>query len=142
MKFLVIYDIIYIENEREIKKFYIEREKSKMTKKEFFTEIANSEVAQELKDYAVAQLEKMAEAAEKSKTKRDSKSAQKALEMVPIRNALEKAVSTEPKTITELIEEAEVDVSGAMAHRLLKNAVEQGAILKAKKKQQIVYYID
>ena len=113
-----------------------------MTKKEFFTEVANSEVAQELKDFATAQLEKMAEAAEKSKTKRDSKSAQKALEMAPIREALEKAISTEPKTVAELIEESEVEITGAMAHRLLKNAVEQGAILKTKKNQQVAYYID
>lgn len=113
-----------------------------MTKKEFFTEVANSEVAQELKDFATAQLEKMVEAAEKSKTKRDSKSAQKALEMAPIREALEKAISTEPKTVAELIEESEVEITGAMAHRLLKNAVEQGAILKTKKNQQVAYYVD
>jgi len=123
--------IIYIEGERSnLSKLtnqcnwrprpYGGRKKVPMTKREFLNVVAESNMADEIKEYAKAQLEKMDYANEK----RRNKLSKKALENLPIIEEIEKMLTSEPQTATVIGEH--VGISTQKASSLLRKVVASG----------------
>lgn len=91
-----------------------------MTKREFLNVVAESNMADEIKEYAKAQLEKMDYANEK----RRNKLSKKALENLPIIEEIEKMLTSEPQTATMIGEH--VGISTQKASSLLRKVVASG----------------
>ena len=91
-----------------------------MTKREFLNVVAESNMADEIKEYAKAQLEKMDYANEK----RRNKMSKKALENVPIIEEIEKMLTSEPQTATVIGEK--IGISTQKASSLLRKIVAEG----------------
>lgn len=98
---------------------------------EFLEAIVNgTEITDELRTYAAAELEKDADRREKRNAYAATKRAEKNAEREPIRAALLAVITDEPKTATTLIAEAGVDVTPQAVPSLLKPAYVAGTIDK------------
>lgn len=95
-----------------------------MTKREFLNVVAESNMADEIKEYAKAQLEKMDYANEK----RRNKLSKKALENLPIIEEIEKMLTSEPQTATVIGEH--IGISPQKASSLLRKIVAEGKAVK------------
>ena len=95
-----------------------------MTKREFLNVVAESNMADEIKEYAKAQLEKMDYANEK----RRNKLSKKALENLPIIEEIEKMLTSEPRTATVIGEH--IGISPQKASSLLRKIVAEGKAVK------------
>lgn len=91
-----------------------------MTKREFLNAVVASDMADEIKEYAQSQLEKMDFANEK----RRNKLSKKAEANLPIIEAIEKMLTSEPQTATVIGEQ--VGISTQKASSLLRKVVASG----------------
>lgn len=106
-------------------------EKTAMTNREFFTAIAAVEALPvELREFATASIEKLDHTNELRKEAVAKKSAEKAAEKAPIREAVVACITDEPKTATILIAEAGVEIKPQAVPSLLKGLVEDGTLNK------------
>lgn len=95
-----------------------------MTKREFFTAIAEADVADELKDFAVAEIEKM----DAENAKNAAKRAEKAKENEPYFEKILELVGETPVVASEVA--AELGVSTSKASSLLRTLVNDERIAK------------
>lgn len=91
-----------------------------MTKREFLNAVVASDMTDEIKEYAQSQLEKMDFANEK----RRNKLSKKAEANLPIIEAIEKMLTSEPQTATVIGEQ--VGISTQKASSLLRKVVASG----------------
>lgn len=101
-----------------------------MTKREMYNAILAGELTDEVLAQVKAELDAMdatnAKRAVKAAEKREAKEAEKA----PIREAVYAAISDEPKTASDLIAEAGVEIKPQAIPALLKGLVEAGQVVK------------
>lgn len=101
-----------------------------MTKREMFTAILNGEITDEVLEQVKHEIELMdstnAKRAEKAAEKRAEKDAEKA----PIREAILAVITDEPKTASDLIAEAGVEIKPQAIPSLLKDLVANGTVAK------------
>lgn len=98
-----------------------------------YREFLNAVIAtenEELAEYAAAEIEKLDHTNEVRRAKQAEKSAAKAAEKEPLRQAIFACVTDEPKTATMLIEEAGLELKPQSIPSLLKPFVEAGEIEK------------
>ena len=93
-----------------------------MTQREFFTAITESDVAQELKDYATAQIEKL----DARNASRSSKPSKKAIENEPIKAAILERLTDEYQPASEIA--AALVISTQKASSLLSQLNAEGKI--------------
>jgi len=101
-----------------------------MTQREFYQKVIEANVSEELVAFATAGIEKLDKTNEARKEKTAEKAAAKEAEKAPIREAIFAVISAEPKTATELIELAGVEVKPQSIPSLLKPLVEAGKVDK------------
>lgn len=101
-----------------------------MTKREMYNAILAGEINDEVLAQVRAELDAMdatnAKRAVKAAEKREAKEAEKA----PIREAIMAVISDEPKTASDLIAEAGVEIKPQAIPALLKGLVEAGQVVK------------
>ena len=101
-----------------------------MTKREMYNAILAGEINDEVLAQVRAELDAMdatnAKRAVKAAEKREAKEAEKA----PIREAVYAVISDEPKTASDLIAEAGVEIKPQAIPALLKGLVEAGQVVK------------
>lgn len=101
-----------------------------MTKREMYNAILAGEINDEVLAQVKAELDAMdatnAKRAVKAAEKREAKEAEKA----PIREAIMAVISDEPKTASDLIAEAGVEIKPQAIPALLKGLVEAGQVVK------------
>lgn len=101
-----------------------------MTKREMLNAILAGEINDEVLAQVKAELDAMdatnAKRAVKAAEKREAKEAEKA----PIREAIMAVMSDEPKTASDLIAEAGVEIKPQAIPALLKGLVEAGQVVK------------
>lgn len=101
-----------------------------MTKREMLNAILAGEINDEVLAQVRAELDAMdatnAKRAVKAAEKREAKEAEKA----PIREAVYAVISDEPKTASDLIAEAGVEIKPQAIPALLKGLVEAGQVVK------------
>lgn len=108
---------------------------SNMTNRDFYMAVMNLEgISNELKEFAAAAIEKMDTANEARRTKNLEKLSQKEAERKPLRDAIFKCITDEPKTASALISEAEVELKPQAIPSLLKPLIEEGKIAKTEVK--------
>lgn len=103
---------------------------TKMTNRDFYEAIVNADVAEELKDFAAAALEKLDATNAARRKANEEKKAEKEAEKAPIREAVFGCITEEPKTASTLIEEAGVEIKPQAIPSLLKPLVEEGKVVK------------
>ncbi len=102
-----------------------------MTNREFYEAITNQNaVTEEMKEYAMHQLEMLDHANEARRAKNAEKAVAREAEKAPIRQAIYDVLTKEPKTATTLIAEAGVEIKPQAIPSLLKGLVEAGTIQK------------
>ena len=102
-----------------------------MTKREFLNAIVNlTNVESDLTEFAAAELEKLDKANEARREKTAEKAVAKEAEKAPIRDAIFVAMTVEPKTATDLIAAAGVDIKPQSIPSLVKPLVEAGKVNK------------
>ena len=102
-----------------------------MTKREFFEAIAAGTIVEEAMQFAIGELKKMDEAAEKRK----EKAAEKAAELEPIMNKIyEDILGEKPVTATVIGERLEISTQKASA--IMRKMVEAGRAAKTDIKVQ------
>lgn len=110
-----------------------------MNAREFYTAITNADLADELKDYAVAQIEKM----DASNAKTRAKHAEKRAESMPYVERIVALLNSEPKTAEALVAELaaaglveinEKPITRQKISTLLRAAVDDGRVVKTKVK--------
>lgn len=100
----------------------MEQEK-KMTLREFYTAISTADIADELKDYAKTQIEKLDAANEKKRNKPSKKQSENA----PVIEAIKGALTNEFKTASVIA--AEIGISVQKASGLLRGLVASGEVV-------------
>ena len=101
---------------------YNRRKEFFMTQREFFTAITESDVAQELKDYATAQKEKL----DARNASRSSKPSKKSIENEPIKAAILERLTDEYQPASEIA--AALVISTQKASSLLSQLNAEGKI--------------
>ena len=101
-----------------------------MTNREFYNAIANGEMNDELMAKATELIEKMDEANAKRAQKVLEKKQASEDEKAPLREALFAVITDEPKTASQLIEEAGIDAKIGSVPSLLKPFVEADQVEK------------
>lgn len=104
-----------------------------MTTREFYNAIANlTNVDAELVEFAATAIEKMDAQAEGRRAKQAEKAAEKQAEKAPIRDALLEVMGgeNEPKTASQLIEEAGLEIKPASVPSLMRPLVDSGIVGK------------
>ena len=86
-----------------------------MTKKEFFTAIANSNLSEDLINFANESLEKMTVAAERAKVRRQSKPTKAQVANAPLREKLIEMLNEGPQTASTAAPVLEISVQKASA---------------------------
>ena len=100
-----------------------------MTKREFLNAIVESEIAEELKAFATAEIEKM----NMTNAKRKAKPSKTAIQNAEIgQQILEEILTKEPQSTAEIAEKAGISVQKAAA--ILNHLVEEEKISKGKMK--------
>ena len=102
-----------------------------MTQREFFNAIANlTNIDSELVEFAASSIEKMDAQAEARRSKQAEKAAEKQAEKAPVREALKGALTDEPKTAAQLIEELGLEIGVRSIPSLMRPFVDSGEIAK------------
>ena len=99
-----------------------------MTNREFYTNIANGNVTEAEKEFALAAIAKMDETNEKRKNKTSPKDAEKAAEDAKIRESIFALITSDPQTAADL--GAQVGVSTPKATAELRKLVADGRVEK------------
>ena len=100
-----------------------------MTNREFYTNIANGNVTEAEKEFALAAIAKMDETNEKRKNKVSPKEAEKQAEMAKLRESIFAVITSDPQTETDIA--AQVGIAGAKARPQLRKLVAEGKIVSA-----------
>jgi predicted HTH transcriptional regulator len=100
-----------------------------MTNREFYTNIANGNVTEAEKEFALAAITKMDETNEKRKNKVSPKEAEKQAEMAALRESIFAVITNDPQTEADIA--AQVGVTGAKARAQLRKLVAEGKIVSA-----------
>lgn len=101
-----------------------------MTKREFLNAIVEMNINEELVTFAADELAKLDKANEARREKSAEKAVAKEAEKAPIREAIFAAMTDEPKTATDLIAAAGVDIKPQSIPSLVKPLVEAGKVNK------------
>ena len=101
-----------------------------MTQREFYEAVVNANISEELTAFATAGIEKLDKTNETRKVKTAEKAAAKEAEKAPIREAIFAVITAEPKTASDLIAEAGVDIKPQAIPSLLKPLVDEGKVIK------------
>ena len=105
------------------------RERGKtMTNREFYTNIANGNITEAEKEFALAAIAKMDETNEKRKNKTSPKDAEKAAADAVIRENVFNVLTADPQTEGDIA--AQVGVTGAKARAELRKLVDEGRVAK------------
>lgn len=99
-----------------------------MTKREFYTNIANGTITDAEKEMALAEIAKLDETNEKRKNKTSPKDAEKAAEDAKIRESIFALITNDPQTAADL--GAQVGVSTPKATAELRKLVADGRVSK------------
>ena len=102
-----------------------------MTNREFYQEVINANVNDELTAFATAGIEKLDHTNSLRKDTTAKKAQEKEAERAPIRDAIMAVMTTEPKTATTLIAESGVEVKPQAMPSLLKGLVMDGTVVKS-----------
>lgn len=102
-----------------------------MTNREFYQEVINANVNDELTAFATAGIEKLDHINSLRKDTTAKKAQEKEVERAPIRDAIMAVMTTEPKTATTLIAESGVEIKPQAIPSLLKGLVEDGTVVKS-----------
>lgn len=120
-----------------------------MNAREFYNAIASAEISEELKDYAIAQIEKM----DASNAKSRAKNAEKRVDNTPFVEAVVNLIGSEPMTgeqlVQKLAEAGVTEINGKAVTRnkvasLLRGPVAEGTVVKTQvkgEKGKIVAYV-
>ena len=100
-----------------------------MTNREFYTNIANGNITEAEKEFALAAIAKMDETNEKRKNKVSPKEAEKQAEMAALRESIFAVITNDPQTEADIA--AQVGVTGAKARAQLRKLVAEGKIVSA-----------
>jgi predicted HTH transcriptional regulator len=100
-----------------------------MTNREFYTNIANGNVTEAEKEFALAAIAKMDETNEKRKNKVSPKEAEKQAEMAALRESIFAVITNDPQTEADIA--AQVGVTGAKARAQLRKLVAEGKVVSA-----------
>ena len=100
-----------------------------MTNREFYTNIANGNITEAEKEFALAAIAKMDETNEKRKNKVSPKEAEKQAEMAALRESIFAVITNDPQTEADIA--AQVEVTGAKARAQLRKLVAEGKIVSA-----------
>ena len=100
-----------------------------MTNREFYTNIANGNITEAEKEFALAAIAKMDETNEKRKNKVTPKEAEKQAEMAVLRESIFAVITNDPQTEADIA--AQVGVTGAKARPQLRKLVAEGKIVSA-----------
>ena len=100
-----------------------------MTNREFYTNIANGNITEAEKEFALAAIAKMDETNEKRKNKTSPKEAEKQAEMAALRESIFAVITNDPQTEADIA--AQVGVTGAKARAQLRKLVAEGKIVSA-----------
>ena len=100
-----------------------------MTNREFYTNIANGNVTEAEKEFALAAIAKMDETNEKRKNKVSPKDAEKAEADAKVREAIFALITNDPQTAADL--GAQVGVSTPKATAELRKLVADGRVVKS-----------
>ena len=98
-----------------------------MTNREFYTNIANGNITEAEKEFALAAIAKMDETNEKRKNKVSPKEAEKQAEMAVLRESIFAVITNDPQTEADIA--AQVGVTGAKARAQLRKLVAEGKIV-------------
>ena len=98
-----------------------------MTNREFYTNIANGNVTEAEKEFALAAIAKMDETNEKRKNKVSPKEAEKQAEMAVLRESIFAVITNDPQTEADIA--AQVGVTGAKARAQLRKLVAEGKVV-------------
>ena len=101
-----------------------------MQKREMYNAILNGEINDEVLAQVRAELDAMDAANAKRAVKAAEKRVAKEAEKAPIREAIMAVMSDEPKTASDLIAEAGVEIKPQAIPALLKGLVEAGQVVK------------
>lgn len=105
-----------------------------MTNREFFEAVVNANVNEELTDFAKLALEKLDHTNSLRRDAAARKAVEKEAERAPIREAIVKCLSAEPKTASTLIAESGMEIKPQAIPSLLKGLVEAGTVVKSEVK--------
>lgn len=105
-----------------------------MKAREFYTAIIEKNFDAELTEFAIHAIENLDKTNERRRKVSAEKAVEKEVQRAPIREAIVGAMTTEPKTASTLIAEAEVDIKPQAIPSLLKALVENGTVVKGKVK--------
>ena len=100
-----------------------------MTNREFYTNIANGNITEAEKEFALAAIAKMDETNEKRKNKTSPKDAEKAAADAVIRENVFNVLTADPQIEADIA--AQVGVTGAKARAELRKLVDEGRVAKA-----------
>lgn len=102
----------------------------KITQREFYQKVIDANISEELTVFATEGIAKIDKANETRKEKTAEKAAEKEAVKAPIREAIFAVITDTPKTASDLIAEAGVDIKPQAIPSLLKPLVEAGKIDK------------
>ena len=106
-----------------------ERKRFNMTNREFYTNIANGNVTEAEKEFALAAIAKMDETNEKRKNKVSPKEQEKAEADAKVREAIFALITNDPQTAADL--GAQVGVSTPKATAELRKLVAEERVIKS-----------
>ena len=98
-----------------------------MTNREFYTNIANGNITEAEKEFALAAIAKMDETNEKRKNKVTPKEQEKQNEMAALRESIFAVITNDPQTEADIA--AQVGVTGAKARPQLRKLVAEGKVV-------------
>lgn len=101
-----------------------------MTQREFYEAIIKANIEEDLNTFAKDAIAKLDKTNEARKEKTAEKAAAKEAEKAPIREAIFAVITDTPKTASDLIAEAEVDIKPQAIPSLIKPLVEAGKVDK------------
>ena len=101
-----------------------------MTQREFYEAVIKANIEEDITAFAQAGIEKLDKTNEARKEKTAEKAAAKEAEKAPIREAIFAVITDTPKTASDLIAEAEVDIKPQAIPSLIKPLVEAGKVDK------------
>lgn len=103
-----------------------------MTKRELYEAVVNGNITEEVKDAAREAIEQLDHTNELRKIATAKKAVEKEAQKAPIREAIVKVLTNEPKTASTLIADAGVEIKPQAIPSLLKGLIEDGTVAKTK----------
>lgn len=102
-----------------------------MTNREFYQEVINANINDELTAFATDSIKKLDHTNSLRKEATVKKAQEREAERAPIREAIMAVMTIEPKTATTLIAESGVEIKPQAMPSLLKGLVEDGTVVKS-----------